>query len=155
MDLRFAGIVLVCTLCSCALSHGRPGDDEMVAGLPAPVIGDWTFAAPICDSVNRVVWVTLCPDGTAWLSDFEDLSADWHTFERHASVIDDRSVRFDPTEAGNAFESTTLELDTDEDAMVWTERVGAEWGCGEIESSGTRGRPEGAFFSPLPAHSCP
>jgi hypothetical protein len=150
MRLAFSLVVLALALSSCALSHERPSDD--VAGLPAELVGDWTFAAPICDSINRVVWVTLCADGEAWLSDHEDWSGGWQTFAREATPLVDGSVRFEPIEPGNAFESTTLAFDRLDGRLV--ERVDAPLECGEIESHGERGRPASRSDAVLPSHPC-
>lgn len=154
MSCRSIAIVVLFLSSSCWMSHGPAADDD-VADISAPVIGDWTFASPICDSVNRVVWVTLCADGTGWFSDFSDVPGEWQTFPRQATPLDARSVRFSPTAVGNAFESATLVLDPVDGRLSWTEQIGVEAGCGVIDSVAEPGPPEGGHFSPLPAHPCP
>ncbi len=177
---RAALVLGALALAGCALSHTRgdpapsdagPSDpgppdagppdagppdagprDAGAPAVPAALADDWTFRSPICDSVNRVVWLTVCGDGRAWLSDATEHSGGWQTYTRQAVAIDERSFEVRTVEASGP--RARFELETDEDALIWRDLVDAEPGCGVLESRGRRGPPDGFYPEPLPDHAC-
>lgn len=145
---RIGWVIVLPGLSACYQAHGV----EDASTSPA---GDWTYTAPVCNSFNPVVWVTLCPDGTrAWLSSTDDIGRPWQTYERRVESVDDTTVRFLQVRPEDPFEPTTLTFDSRDGSLRWDEREGDEMRCGITGSHGWPGEPEGPIFRPLPSHGC-
>lgn len=157
-------------LSSCYLSHERAPDDPVPVPTPtptptpmptpSPLSGDWTYTSVICNSFNRLAWLTVCEDGeTGWVSDFADFPSAWRTAERRIDFVDETRLTAEPLGADDELPRGSFTLDASNDVLRADDFDPDAMGCGVLEPDGARGTPEelGLLFGDLepPVHPCP